>query len=127
MFQNGWKPRWDHHSYVTWVPRKHNAAADYVANVALDKKQSYDSNPETNEAFSGHVLVMSDGGFRGAEGSAAWTIYDVWEGSLEITQFSYMHLSTSNSSFECEMIAISEAISKVCKMISGRRKIARTS
>ena len=70
-------------------------------------------------------MVMSDGGFKSGHGSAAWVIFSINSGMLEVVQAGYKYISNAHSSFACEVTAIDEAITEASEFIDKRRKFSR--
>ena len=86
FWRKGWLPCKDHDNYVCWVPRRHNKTADYLANIALHDQQDFEWT-EDCDVSSTNLIVMSDGGFRKGDGSAAWAIFAMRPCHLEIVHF----------------------------------------
>ena len=73
-------PRQDRDDYVRWVPRRHNAPADHLANVSLDESGDYSWKTDSfaDDFRHDQLAVTSDGGFRGRAGSsAAWIMWKI--------------------------------------------------
>jgi len=116
LWQNGYLPRRDFDDYISWIPRTHNATADFLANVALQDKDQYECSHDINASLS-NLIIMSDGGFRGGWGSAAWAIFAVQADHVQLAHFAYRSWSGAKSAFQTEMVALSEAVTQCHNII----------
>ena len=74
-----------------------------------------------------NLVVMSDGGFQRQRqhGSGAWVIFSVESSGLKLIHFKYTYIAKARSAFQCEVIAMVEAIAKAKDFIFRRSKFAR--
>ena len=49
---------------------------------------------------------------------------NIWRGSYDLVRWSYKCISEARSAFQCEMIAISDAISDVHSILCMKHKVA---
>ena len=111
LWQKGWLPWRDHDPDVSWIHRAHNATADYLANIALQDRRSDEWTTDGGIPCN-NLVIMSDDGFKDFHGSAACVIFAASKTSLQLVHFSHLYLNEASSAFQCEMIALSEALSK---------------
>ena len=114
-------PRRDIDNYIAWIPRECNGSADFLCNLALQNCQAYEWEENFDET-SRNLLVMSDGGLKSGQGAVAWIVYEVRPESLRLLHYTCKYISVATSAFQCEMIALSEAITKVSNLICHRQK-----
>ena len=72
------------------------------------------------------LIVMSDGGLRQGHGSAAWVIFLCRAHEIEVVHIEYKHWRNAKSAFQCEMIAMSEAIATCRSMLFRHHMYLRT-
>ena len=125
FWKQGWMPRKDHDNYVVWIPRECNGPADFLCNLALQERQDHDWVDALADTPP-NLLVMSDGGFKNGQGAVAWIVYAVSSGTLCKLHHTCRYIPVATSAFQCEMIALEEAIAKVSSLINYRRKYLRT-
>ena len=77
------------------------------------------------DALPCNLVVMSDGGLRKRCGSAAWVIFASRGEHLDPLHLTYKFFPDARSAFQCEMIAMSEAVAKASDIIFSRCKYAR--
>ena len=121
FWKSGWMPRRDIDNYINWIPRECNGSADFLCNLALQNRQDYEWG-ENNDENPCNLLVMSDGGFKSGRGAVAWIVYEVRPGSLCMLHCICRCIPVATSAFQCEMIALSEAIANVSIIICHRQK-----
>ena len=121
IWKRGWMLRRDIDNYIAWIPRECNGSADFLCNLALQNCQAYEWEENFDET-SRNLLVMSDGGLKSGQGAVAWIVYEVRPESLRLLHYTCKYISVATSAFQCEMIALSEAITKVSNLICNRQK-----
>ena len=116
-------PRRDESNYVAWVPRSSNATADFLANIALQNKEDFVWTSDQIGISGKNLIVMSDGEFRNRTGALAWVILDA--STHDVLHMQYRYLCEAQSSFQCELMAMDEAIATAYDTFFKYSKCAR--
>ena len=105
------------------MPRAHNKVADGLADLAMDRRKSWQKvfDPEANIANC-NLIVQSDGGLREGDCAAAAFIIGRW--SFESGQKKYdplmahgTFLDSTCTVFQAEAIALDEATAAVQRLL----------
>ena len=108
----GWTTRETGHNYLLWRPRKQNKLADYMANKAMNGKQSWQWTwPGVKQIRSvPSYQVFTDGGRRNeSSASAAWVISIIINGGFKLAGHGG-HFHTNTDSFQAEALAVEMAL-----------------
>ena len=124
VFQSQWWPRRDRCDYVCWAPRRFNASADHLANVALDESGALRWEDDAiAPGVDAWLVVSSDGGFRGCGGSAAawivWKLHSATKTADPLAMW-YTFWRDGRSAFETEVVALDSALEYCVELIRSR-------
>ena len=96
----GWINRETGHNYLLWRPREQNKLADYMANKAMNEKQSWQWTwPGVKQIRSvPSYQFFTDGGRRNeSSASAAWVIFIIINGGFKLAGHGGHFLTTTDS------------------------------
>ena len=115
----GWRPPQLAEDPVQWMPRKHNKVADGLADLTMDRMNSWSKRyPTKLDPKCANIVIQSDGGRRSETCAAASVIigiFGMFEGET-LYQPWYaegVYIPVDVTVFQAEMIALDRAIERV--------------
>lgn len=108
----GWITRGEGHHFMPWRPREQNKLADYMANRAMNTRESWQWTwPGVKRIrFVPSYQIFTDGGIRNqSSASAAWVICIIINGGFKLAGHGGQFL-TNTDSLQAETIAVDMAL-----------------
>ena len=115
-----WTPPYLWDEPVRWLPRSYNKVADGLADLTMDRRETWTRRFASGGISGSNLIVQTDGGLREGDCAAASFIIGCWRmGKYEPLVAHGTYLKCSCTLFQAEAIALDEATAAVQTLIRG--------
>ena len=117
----GWALRQPWSDWVVWIPRERNVLADTLANICLDRQQSFAIRAMSAIPSSGNFVTVSDGAARSStqSSSAAWALLAFDHGKASLVAAGAVLFERYASSLDAELMGLELALGSLLKLSRG--------